>query len=98
MQKFTKFTEVVRFDWFMKFMFRDKRDFDVLEGFLSVLFKEDVSIIEILESESNQETKKDKFNRVDILTKNAKNYLFVDRSEYLSRHWIEMQSHQNQNN
>ena len=71
MQKFTKFTEVVRFDWFMKFMFRDKRDFDVLEGFLSVLLKEDVTIIEILESESNQETKKDKFNRVDVMVKTS---------------------------
>lgn len=91
MQKFTKFTEVVRFDWFMKFMFRDKRDFDVLEGFLSVLLKEDVTIIEILESGSNQETKKDKFNRVDVMVKTANNERIIveiqnnEEYDYLQR-------------
>ncbi|MDZ7877337.1 MAG: hypothetical protein U5L45_06695 [Saprospiraceae bacterium] len=35
-------TELVRFDWFIKFMFRDKSDFDILEGFLSELLKEDI--------------------------------------------------------
>ncbi len=91
MEKFTKFTEVVRFDWFMKFMFRDKRDFDVLEGFLSVLLKEDITIIEILESESNQETKKDKFNRVDVMIKTLKNERIIveiqnnEEYDYLQR-------------
>ena len=67
-----KVTELVRFDWFIKFMFRDKSDFDILEGFLSELFKEDIKILEILESEGNQSKKKDKFNRVDIMIKNSK--------------------------
>lgn len=67
-----KVTELVRFDWFIKFMFRDKSDFDILEGFLSELLKEDIKILEILESEGNQAKKKDKFNRVDIMIKNAK--------------------------
>jgi predicted transposase/invertase (TIGR01784 family) len=75
----------------MKYMFRDKRDFDVLEGFLSVLLKEDVTIIEILESESNQETKKDKFNRVDIMVKTAKDERIIveiqnnEEYDYLQR-------------
>ena len=68
----TKVTELVRFDWFIKFMFRDKSDFDILEGFLSELLKEDIKILEILESEGNQAKKKDKFNRVDIMIKNSK--------------------------
>ena len=91
MRKLTKFTEVVRFDWFMKFMFRDKRDFDVLEGFLSVLLKEDVTIIEILESESNQESKNDKFNRVDVMVKTANNERIIveiqnnEEFDYLQR-------------
>ena len=68
----TKFTEIVRFDWFIKYMFRDKADFEILEGFLSELLKENVTILEILESESNQAKKDDKFNRVDILVKTAK--------------------------
>ncbi|MFN0200371.1 MAG: PD-(D/E)XK nuclease family transposase [Bacteroidia bacterium] len=91
MQKFTKFTELVRFDWFMKNMFRDKRDFDILEGFLSVLLKEDITIIEILESESNQENKKDKFNRVDMMVKTAKDERIIveiqnnEEYDYLQR-------------
>jgi predicted transposase/invertase (TIGR01784 family) len=72
MQKIpTTFTELVRFDWFMKYMFRDKSDFEVLEGFLSVLLKEDIIILEILESEGNQSRKKAKWNRVDVLVKTS---------------------------
>ncbi len=66
-----KFTEIVRFDWFIKYMFRDKADFEILEGFLSELLKENVTILEILESESNSDQKDDKFNRVDVLVKTA---------------------------
>jgi predicted transposase/invertase (TIGR01784 family) len=68
----TKFTETVRFDWFIKHMFRDKSDFEILEGFLSELLKEKILILEILESESNPKAKDDKFNRVDVLVKTAK--------------------------
>jgi predicted transposase/invertase (TIGR01784 family) len=72
MVKFPKITELVRFDWFIKYMFRDKSDFDILEGFLSELLKEDIQILAILESEGNQSKKNDKFNRVDIMIKNSK--------------------------
>jgi predicted transposase/invertase (TIGR01784 family) len=77
MVNLVKITELVRFDWFIKYMFRDKSDFDILEGFLSELFKEDIQILEILESESNQSRKKDKFNRVDIMIKNSKGELII---------------------
>jgi predicted transposase/invertase (TIGR01784 family) len=49
----------------------------VLEGFLSELLFENIQIQEILESEGNQENDEDKFNRVDILTKNSKNELII---------------------
>ncbi len=65
----TEEKKLVRFDWFVKFMLRDKSNFEILEGFLSELLKEDVKILEILDSESNKESKKDKFNRVDVLVK-----------------------------
>ena len=72
-------------------MFRDKSDFDILEGFLSELLKEDIQILEILESESNQSRKKDKFNRVDIMIKNSKGELIIvevqnnEEYDYLQR-------------
>jgi uncharacterized membrane protein YqiK len=52
-------------------MFRDKTDFEILEGFLSELLKENVTILEILESESNPNQKDDKFNRVDGLIRDG---------------------------
>ena len=51
-------------------MLRDKANFAVLEGLITVLTGEQVKIAEILESEGNQETASDKFNRVDIKAKN----------------------------
>ena len=67
----------VRFDWAMKRMLRDKANFDVIEGLLTVLFNEQVKIVEILESEGNQEDENDKFNRVDIKAKNAKGEIII---------------------
>ena len=58
--------KLVRFDWAIKYILRNKANFDVLEGFLSNLLKEKITVEEILESESNQEAKDRKFNRVDL--------------------------------
>ena len=56
----------IRFDWAIKRLLRQKANFGVLEGFLNVFLGEKVTILEILESEGNQQTVDDKFNRVDI--------------------------------
>jgi predicted transposase/invertase (TIGR01784 family) len=58
--------KLVRFDWAMKYILRNKANFDVLESFLSNLLKEDITVLDILESESNQEADDRKFNRVDL--------------------------------
>ena len=49
----------------------------MLEGFLTVLLGEDVKIIELLESESNQQTIDDKFNRVNIKARNSKDEIII---------------------
>jgi predicted transposase/invertase (TIGR01784 family) len=64
--------KLVRFDWAMKKMLRHKANFDILEGFLSELLKEDIKIEGLLESEANQEEEGDKFNRVDLYAENSK--------------------------
>lgn len=56
---------------------RNNANFVVLEGFLSELLFDTIKIQQILESESNQEDKDDKFNRVDILTQNSKKELII---------------------
>ena len=74
--------KLVSFDWAMKKILRQKANFGILEGFLSELFKFDVEIQEILESEANQETKDDKFNRVDLLAKNENGELILIEVQY----------------
>jgi len=69
--------KLVRFDWAMKRLLRNKANFDILEGFLSELLHEDFKIKQILESEGNKETEDDKFNRVDILVENRKGELVI---------------------
>ncbi|MDR2233686.1 MAG: Rpn family recombination-promoting nuclease/putative transposase, partial [Tannerella sp.] len=63
---------LLRFDWALKRILRHKPDYKVLEGFLSVILKEDIRIISISESEANQEHPGDKFNRVDIFVENSR--------------------------
>ena len=73
---------LISFDWAMKKLLRSKANFEILEGFLSELLKEDIRILEILESESNKEDQRDKFNRVDLKVKNQKNELVIIEVQY----------------
>ena len=57
----------IRFDWAMKRLLRNKANFGVLEGLLTTLLDEKITISQLLESESNQEDEFDKYNRVDSL-------------------------------
>lgn len=67
----------IRFDWAIKRLLRNKANFGVLEGFLTVLLDEPIHIVEILESESNQQYENDKFNRVDIKARNNKDEIII---------------------
>lgn len=67
----------IRFDWAMKRLLRNKANFGVLEGLLTTLLKETITIQKLLESESNQEDEFDKYNRVDILAEDSKGELIL---------------------
>ena len=67
----------IRFDWAVKRLLRQKANFGVLNGFLTVMLREEVKILEILESEGNQESADDKFNRVDIKALNSKGEIII---------------------
>ncbi len=69
--------QLIRFDWAMKKLLRNKANFDVLEGFLSELLSEDITIKKILESEGNKEDEDDKHNRVDIFVEDSKGELII---------------------
>ena len=74
--------KLISFDWALKKLLRSKVNFGILEGFLSELLKEDLTIIEILESESNQEDRFDKFNRVDLKVRNGKGEIIIIEVQY----------------
>jgi predicted transposase/invertase (TIGR01784 family) len=76
--------KLISFDWAMKKILRQKANFGILEGFLTELLKFDVKIEEILESEANQETEEDKFNRVDLLAKNEHDELILIEVQHRS--------------
>lgn len=67
----------IRFDWAIKRLLRQKANFDVLEGFLTVFIGEPIKIVEILESEGNQNAADDKFNRVEIKARNSKDEIII---------------------
>ena len=43
----------IRFDWAIKRLLRQKANFDVLEGFLTVFLNEKVKILEVLADKGN---------------------------------------------
>ena len=67
----------IRFDWAMKRLLRQKANFAVIEGLLTTLLDEKITICRMLESESNQEEEYDKSNRVDILAEDSKGQLIL---------------------
>lgn len=80
----------IRFDWAIKRLLRQKANFGVLEGFLTVFLNEKVEIVEILESEGNQEAADDKFNRVDIKAKNSNGEIIIVEVQNTSElHYLE---------
>ena len=80
----------IRFDWAIKRLLRQKANFDVLDGFLTVMLNEEIRIVKILESEGNQESADDKFNRVDIKALNSKGeIILVEIQNTRELHYLE---------
>ena len=82
----TEKSRYIRFDWAIKRILRDKANKEVLEGLITVLLEEPVTITEILESESKtmvstnrQERLEDNGNRVDVKAKTSEGeYIIVE--------------------
>ncbi|MDQ6962320.1 MAG: Rpn family recombination-promoting nuclease/putative transposase, partial [Mariprofundaceae bacterium] len=74
--------KLISFDWAIKRILISKANFEILEGFLSELLFEDITILEILESEPNQEQKDDKFNRLDIKVRNQNEEIILIEIQY----------------
>lgn len=68
---------LIRFDWAIKRILRNKADYCIVEGLLTVLLGRSIRIKSLLESEGNKETEDDKFNRVDILAEDESGELMI---------------------
>jgi len=68
---------LISMDWALKRLLRNKANYEVLEGFLTVLLQFDIKIKSISESEGNQENVHDKFNRVDIKATTTNNETII---------------------
>ncbi len=73
---------LISFDWAMKRLLRQKTNFGILEGFLSVLLNRDILILSLLESESNSDNDQQKINRVDMLVENEDKERIVIELQY----------------
>jgi len=74
--------KLISFDWALKRLLRSKANYEVLEGFLSELLKDDLTILEVLESESNRDHALDKANRVDLKVRNQKQEIILIEVQY----------------
>jgi hypothetical protein len=68
---------LISFDWACKRLLRSKANFGILEGFLSELLVQEITILEILDSESNKSSAEEKSNRVDIKVKNSRGEIII---------------------
>jgi predicted transposase/invertase (TIGR01784 family) len=69
--------KLVSFDWAVKRLLRSKVNFAVLDGFLSELLKEEIQILDVLESESYKDARKQHLARVDLLVKSHDGALII---------------------
>lgn len=67
----------VRFDWAIKRLLRQKANFGVLEGFLTVFIGEPITILEILENHGEPRIVEDKYNRLDIKVLNTRGEIII---------------------
>ncbi len=66
--------KLVRFDWAIKKMLRSAAYFYVLEGFLSAVLREDMSIVTVLSNESPKDSSE---NRLDLVVENSRHELLL---------------------
>jgi PD-(D/E)XK nuclease family transposase len=73
---------LISFDWALKRVLRQKVNFSILEGFLSVLLNRNIIILNLLESEANTDDNYQKINRVDMLVENEQKERIIIELQY----------------
>jgi predicted transposase/invertase (TIGR01784 family) len=72
---------LISFDYAIKYLLKDKRDFDIIEGFISALLNtvgySDVKIAALLDTESNKESSKAKRSLADLVVEDKAHHKYV---------------------
>ena len=73
--------QLISFDYAIKYLLKDKGDYEIVEGFISALLKtrgySAVKIIALLESESNKEDPKDKRSIADLIVEDENHHKYI---------------------
>jgi hypothetical protein len=72
---------LVSFDYAIKYLLKDKKDFFIVEGFISALLKtigyKEIKIIGLLESESQKEDSKSKRSLADLIVEDTDKHKYI---------------------
>ncbi len=74
-------SDLISFDYAIKYLLKDKGDYSIVEGFISALLKsigyKEVKIIALLETESNKEDKKNKRSLADVIVEDEDKHKYI---------------------
>ena len=72
---------LISFDYAIKYLLKDKGDYEVVEGFVSALLKsqgyKDVKIIALLDTESNKEDTLSKRSLADLIVEDEEHHKYI---------------------
>ncbi len=72
---------LVSFDYAIKYLLKDKGEYEIVEGFISALLKsqgyKDVKIIALLDAESNKEDSKNKRSLADLIVEDEEHQKYI---------------------
>jgi predicted transposase/invertase (TIGR01784 family) len=72
---------LISFDYAIKYLLKDKGDYEIVEGFISALLKsqgyKDVKIVALLDTESNKEDKMGKRSLADLVVEDADHHKYI---------------------
>jgi predicted transposase/invertase (TIGR01784 family) len=72
---------LISFDYAIKYLLKDKGDYEIVEGFISALLKsqgyKEVKILALLDAESNKEDKKSKRSLADLIVEDEEHHKYI---------------------
>lgn len=74
-------SDLISFDYAIKYLLKDKGDYSIVEGFISALLKsigyKEVKILALLDTESNKEDPKNKRSLADLIVGDEDNHQYI---------------------